>query len=181
MDVTLDADTANSFLQLSEDRKQVCCVERRQKVPEAAGRFERAACVLGSEGFCVRFYFQVEVSGKTSWDVGVARDSVTRRGKVKASPETGYWTVALRNGGRLVAKETNPIPLAVGAGLRKVGVFVDYPRGVVSFYDVTNMSHLYSFTGQRFTGKLRPLLSPSQREKGRNSAPLVICVDRPIT
>ncbi|XP_041927309.1 zinc finger protein RFP-like isoform X1 [Alosa sapidissima] len=182
VDVTLDADSANAFLQLSEDRRQVCCGQRRQKLQDVgAGRFDRAACVLGSEAFAQRFYFQVAVGSKSSWDVGVASEAVTRKGKVKATPETGYWTVALRRGAGLVAKETNPVPLAAGAGLQMVGVFVDYPRGVVSFYDVTSMSHLYSFTGQRFTGRLRPLLSPGQREKGRNSAPLVISVDRPIT
>ncbi|KAL2104388.1 hypothetical protein ACEWY4_001256 [Coilia grayii] len=179
--VTLDPATANPFLQLSEDRTQVCCGEKRQKVLEGAVRFDRAACVLGKEAFCGRFYFQVTVGGKTSWDVGVARDSVTRKGKVKATPDAGYWTVALRNGGSLMAKEANPVPLAAGLGLEKVGVFVDYPRGVVSFYDVANMSLLYSFTSQSFMGQLRPLLSPGQREKGRNSAPLAICVDRPIT
>ncbi|XP_063076111.1 uncharacterized protein LOC134466147 [Engraulis encrasicolus] len=182
VNITLDPATANPFLQLSEDRTQVCCGEKRQKVPDAAVRFDRAACVLSREGFCGRFYFQVVVGGKTSWDVGVARDSVTRKGKVKATPDAGYWTVALRNGGILVAKETNPVPLATGTvGIEKVGVFVDYPRGVVSFYDVLNMAHLYSFTGQRFSGRLRPLLSPGQREKGRNTAPLTISVDRPIT
>ncbi|XP_062408965.1 E3 ubiquitin-protein ligase TRIM39-like [Sardina pilchardus] len=181
VDVTLDADSANAFLQLSEDGRQVSCGPRRQKLADVAVRFERAACVLGGQAFAQRFYFQVAVAGKSSWDVGVASEAVTRKGKVKATPEAGYWTVALRRGAGLVAKETNPVPLAAGAGLQMVGVFVDYPRGVVSFYDVTSMSHLYSFTGQRFTGKLRPLLSPGQREKGRNSAPLIISADRPVT
>ncbi|XP_038561986.1 E3 ubiquitin/ISG15 ligase TRIM25-like [Micropterus salmoides] len=42
----------------------------------------------------------------------------------------------------------------------KVGVFVDYEEGLVSFYDVDAAAHIYSFTGCRFTEKLYPYFSP---------------------
>ncbi|RXN08239.1 E3 ubiquitin- ligase TRIM21-like protein [Labeo rohita] len=48
--------------------------------------------------------------------------------------------------------------------LERVGVFVDYEEGLVSFYDVETSSHIYSFTSQSFTDKLYPFLSPCYNE-----------------
>jgi hypothetical protein len=71
-------------------------------------------------------------------------------------------------------KDTPPIPLFLSQKPQKVGVFVDYKEGQISFYDVENMSHIYSFTGCTFTEKLHPYLNPCDNEEGPNSAPLVI-------
>lgn len=40
---------------------------------------------------------QVEVVGKTDWDLGVARKSVNRKGKVEVTPSNGYWFLSLRD------------------------------------------------------------------------------------
>jgi hypothetical protein len=37
---------------------------------------------------------------------------------------------------------------------QKVGVFVDYKKGQVSFYDVEVRSHIYSFTDCTFAERL---------------------------
>lgn len=39
---------------------------------------------------------QVEVSGKTDWDLGVARQSVVRKGKIEVTPSNGFWFLSLR-------------------------------------------------------------------------------------
>ncbi|KAK9536933.1 hypothetical protein VZT92_006678 [Zoarces viviparus] len=56
----------------------------------------------------------------------------------------------------------------------KVGVFVDYEEGLVSFYDVKSAALIYSFTGCCFTEKLYPLFCPCLNAGGENSAPLII-------
>ncbi|CAL8389346.1 unnamed protein product [Boreogadus saida] len=57
----------------------------------------------------------------------------------------------------------------------KVGVFVDYDEGVVSFYDVEARVHIYSATGCTFTEPLYPILCPGRYNyEGKNSAPLII-------
>ncbi|XP_028459586.1 tripartite motif-containing protein 34-like [Perca flavescens] len=58
--------------------------------------------------------------------------------------------------------------------LQKVGVFVDYEEGLVSFYDVDVAALIYSFTGCSFTEKLFPFFSPCMNVGGKNSAPLII-------
>ncbi|XP_052415792.1 E3 ubiquitin-protein ligase TRIM39-like [Carassius gibelio] len=175
VDVTLDQDTANSYLILSDDGKQVRCGDIRQKLPDKPERFDNYLDVLGKEGFSSgRFYFEVQVKGKTKWDLGVARESIYRRGKITARPSDGYWTVTLRNGDKYEACASPRVSLSLRVKPQRVGVFVDYEEGLVSFYDVESSSHIYSFTTQTFNEKLYPYFSPCNNDGGKNSSPLII-------
>ncbi|KAL7875467.1 hypothetical protein AOLI_G00104300 [Acnodon oligacanthus] len=175
VDVTLDPDTANPFLILSDDGKEVTHGKKQQKLPKNPKRFNRSDCVLGKEGFSSgRFYYEVQVRGKTEWDFGVARESVKRKGNITLSPEDGYWTLSLTDETEYEAVDSPSVPLSLKQAPQKVGVFVDYEEGLVSFYDVKSRSHIYSFTGQSFTEKLYPYFSPCGNYGGRNSVPLII-------
>ncbi|XP_060771648.1 E3 ubiquitin-protein ligase TRIM39-like [Neoarius graeffei] len=176
VDVTLDPDTAHPELILSDDGKQVKHGDKRQNLPDNPERFDRCVCVLGKEGFSSgRFYYEVQVRGKTEWDLGVARESINRKGDLTVSPKDGYWSVWLRNETEYEALDSPSVPRSLKQAPQKVGVFVDYEEGLISFYDVDAKSHIYSFTGQNFTEKLYPLFSPSLNDGGKNSAPLIIC------
>ncbi|KAL6491327.1 hypothetical protein MHYP_G00016720 [Metynnis hypsauchen] len=175
VDVTLDPETAHPELVLSDDAKQVTHGDTRQKLPDNPERFDRCPCVLGKEGFSSgRFYYEVQVRGKTDWDLGVARMSFNRKGLFKASPEKGYWSVWLRNETEYMALDSPRVPLSLKQAPQKVGVFVDYEEGLVSFYDVEARSRIYSFTGQSFKEKIYPLFSPCNNGRGKNSAALII-------
>ncbi|XP_072543291.1 E3 ubiquitin-protein ligase TRIM39-like [Salminus brasiliensis] len=175
VDVTLDPDTAHPELLLSDDGKQVTCGDKRQNVPDHPERFNRCVCVLGKEGFSSgRFYYEVQVRGKTQWLLGVTRESSNRKGQITPSPEDGYWTLLLRNETQYRAAASPSVPLSLKQAPQKVGVFVDYEEGLVSFYDVETRSHIYSFTGKSFTEKLYPFFCPSLCYRGKNSAPLII-------
>ncbi|XP_072892929.1 zinc-binding protein A33-like [Hemitrygon akajei] len=155
--VTLDVETANPWLEVSEDRKSVRRTGTRRDLPDTGKRFTHSACVLGSEGFTSgRHYWEVEVTRNRWWSLGVAAESVERNEAVTRSPETGFWIVgqiddemwALTSpGSRLPAR---PIP-------GRVGVYLSYESGTVSFYNAETKSHLHTFTGNKFTGKLYPL------------------------
>ncbi|KAK7132829.1 hypothetical protein R3I93_019159 [Phoxinus phoxinus] len=143
VDVTLDPDTANPYLILSDDGKQVSDGDIEQDVPENPKRFD-AMCVLAKQGFSSgRFYYEVQVKGKTEWDLGVVRKSITRKGKIWLSPEDGVWIVILRNENEYKACDDPPFSLSLRVKPEKVGVFVDYEEGLVSFYDVESRSHIY--------------------------------------
>uniref|UniRef100_A0A674F221 B30.2/SPRY domain-containing protein n=1 Tax=Salmo trutta TaxID=8032 RepID=A0A674F221_SALTR len=144
VDVTLDPDTAHPYLIMSEDGKQVRHGGTRLNRPYNPNRFDQVLNILGKEGSSSgRFYYKVNVQVKTMWTLGVARESINRKGNItKKKPQ-------------------------------KVGVFVDYEEGQVSFYDVEARSHIYSFTVCTFTEKVYPFLGPGN-DKGENSSLLFI-------
>ncbi|KAJ7987463.1 hypothetical protein DPEC_G00326760 [Dallia pectoralis] len=170
VDVTLDPDTAFPYLILSEDGKQVRRGDLKQDLPDNPKRFDLYPSVLGKDGFSSgRFYYEVQVKEKEWWIFGFARESVERKTGVTETPDKGYWTLWLMNGEYKAL--TDPFtPLSLREKPQKVGVFVDYEEGQVSFFNVETRSHIYSFTGQTFTEKLYPCFHP-----GYDSSPLVIC------
>ncbi|XP_047672089.1 butyrophilin subfamily 1 member A1-like isoform X2 [Tachysurus fulvidraco] len=175
VDVTLDPDTAHPSLILSADGKQVTCGDIWQDLPDTPQRFYSYANVLGKQSFYSgRFYYEVQVRGKTDWDVGVVRENINRKRQINESPQNGFWTVGMWNKNQYKALADPPVPLTLREKVEVVGVFVDYEEGLVSFYDVKTRSHIYSFTGQSFTEKLHPYFSPYLNYGGENSAPLII-------
>ncbi|XP_074928166.1 E3 ubiquitin-protein ligase TRIM21-like, partial [Chelonoidis abingdonii] len=170
VDVTLDPDTANPCLVLSEDRNRVRQGDTRQELPDNPERFDRYSIVLGAEGFAGgRCYWEVEVGHKAGWDLGVCRGSLSRKGEFTYNPGNGCSVMWLREGGykALTFPQT---PLLVSVRPSQVGIFLDYEADKVSFYNVTDKSHLFTFT-DTFSGTLRPYFYPG----ATNAAPLIIC------
>ncbi|XP_054453244.1 zinc-binding protein A33-like [Anoplopoma fimbria] len=175
VDVTLDPDTANPLLVVSPDGKQVTHGDRRRQLPKKPGRFEQVLNVLAKEGFSSgKFYYEVQVKDKTNWDLGVANQSINRKGDIRLSPKIGYWTIYFRKGSEFTANAGPAINLNVREVPQKVGVFVDYEAGQVSFHDADSRACIFSFTGWNFTEKLFPFFSPCGIDGNRNSAPLII-------
>ncbi|XP_046707486.1 erythroid membrane-associated protein-like [Silurus meridionalis] len=175
VDVILDPDTAHPKLILSADGKQVSPGNKRQNLPDTPERFNQCVCVLGKQSFSSgRFYYEVQFRGKTSWDLGVVRENINRKGEIIVKPQNGFWSVVLRNENQYEAFDDSSVPLTLREKVEIMGVFVDYEEGLVSFYDVNSRSLIYSFTGQTFTEKLYPFFSPCLNDGGKNSAPLII-------
>jgi len=174
VDVTLDPKTAHHELILSDDGKQVKHGNVKKKLPNNPERFSSSSCVLAKQSFSSgRFYFEVKVKEKTKWTLGVTEESINRKGDVTLSPEDGNWTVRLSNGNEYEALDDPPVLLSLRSRPQKVGVFVDYEEGLVS-YDVKAASLIYSFTGCTFKKKLLPYFCPKHNLDGKNSAPLII-------
>uniref|UniRef100_A0A672F5I9 B30.2/SPRY domain-containing protein n=1 Tax=Salarias fasciatus TaxID=181472 RepID=A0A672F5I9_SALFA len=170
VEVILDPDTANPYLVLSRDGKQVHHADVRQKLSDNPNRFDVCFNVLGKQGFSSgKFYFEVQVQDKTDWTVGVAKESSERKGNITLSPEDGFWTIWLRNEDEYEAIDYPSVHLSVKSQLQKVGVFVDYEGGMVSFYDADTADHLYTFSDCNFTEKLLPYFSPCTNDDGENS------------
>ncbi|KAM9334898.1 E3 ubiquitin-protein ligase TRIM21-like [Symphorus nematophorus] len=176
VDVTLDPETAHAALVLSDDGKQVHHGAVKKNLPDNPERFNPSCCVLAKQSFSSgRFYFEAEVKEKTRWTLGVAQKSIKRKGIIPLNPENGHWTIWLKNGEEYAALVGSPLPLSLNSKPQKVGVFVDYDQGLVSFYDVDAAALLYSFTSCSFAEKLYPFFSPGLNNDGINSAPMVIC------
>uniref|UniRef100_G1TX29 Tripartite motif containing 11 n=1 Tax=Oryctolagus cuniculus TaxID=9986 RepID=G1TX29_RABIT len=168
-DVTLDPDTANPELVLSEDRRSVQRGDLRQPLPDSPERFDPGPCVLGQERFSSgRHYWEVEVGDRASWALGVCRDNVDRKEKGELSVGNGFWILVFL-GSYYTCPERAFAPLRDPP--RRVGVFLDYEAGLLSFYSATDGSLLFVFPQTPFSGTLRPLFSPLSS----SPTPMTIC------
>ncbi|KAB0353990.1 hypothetical protein FD755_023316, partial [Muntiacus reevesi] len=156
VNLTLDAATAHPALFLSEEGRRVTWKEPFQDLPSCSQRFVSLPCALGqlhvSSG---RYFWEVGVGDAHSWDLGVCRDNVTKKGRVAMSPQNGFWAIRLYEGEYwgLKSVETS---LTLKEKPCRVGVFLDYEAGDVSFYNMADGSHIFTFSEQTFYGVLRP-------------------------
>uniref|UniRef100_A0A8C3T1Y8 Zinc finger protein RFP n=1 Tax=Chelydra serpentina TaxID=8475 RepID=A0A8C3T1Y8_CHESE len=154
--VTLDPDTAHPHLILSEDRKSVRWGPAQRDVPNNFRRFDPVPCVLGCEGFASgRHCWEVEVDG-SSWAVGVARESVRRKGGVSLEPEEGIWAMGQLNPIQYVALTSPWTSLPPDRRPRKIRVALDYERGQVAFLNTENNTQIFAFTAVAFAGRIFP-------------------------
>uniref|UniRef100_A0A674IMR7 Uncharacterized protein n=1 Tax=Terrapene triunguis TaxID=2587831 RepID=A0A674IMR7_9SAUR len=138
------------------DGKSVRWGPARQDVPDNFRRFDPVPCVLGCEGFTSgRHCWEVEVDG-SSWAVGVARESVTRKGGVSLEPEEGIWAVGQLNPIQYVALTSPWTSLPPDRRLRKIRVALDYKRGQVAFFNAENNTEIFTFIAVAFAGRIFP-------------------------
>ena len=119
--------------------------------------------VLGFEGITSgRCYWEVEIRNgdQNDWVLGVCREGVNRKGWYVESPEKGFWVVGRFEKGycACTAKQT-PLSFIQAPHPRfRMGVFLDYQEGDISFYNMADGSHIFSFPQASFSGTLFPYL-----------------------
>uniref|UniRef100_A0A8C6UDD4 E3 ubiquitin-protein ligase TRIM39-like n=1 Tax=Neogobius melanostomus TaxID=47308 RepID=A0A8C6UDD4_9GOBI len=173
VEVTLDRDTAHPNLILSYDHKQVYNGDHYRPLPDNPERFMTYTCVAGKHKFSTgRLYFEVHVGEKTGWYMGMAKKSTERKRRFQLTPENGLWLISFKNAECVAHDHTNLI-LDLKSTPKKIGVFVDYEEGIVSFYNVHTAEMIYSFTSCYFTEDLLPLFNPGTNG-ANNFHPLVL-------
>ncbi|XP_075961032.1 nuclear factor 7, brain-like [Anarhichas minor] len=151
--VILDPNTANPWLYLSDDLTSVRHGDTDQKLPDNPERNTYSTTVLGSEGFSSgKHSWEVEVGDHPHWFVGLAKESVDRKGKIFVSPEYGVWCLTHRSG---KYSDGSSQTVRVKKSLQRIRVQLDYDMGDVSFYDPEDMTHIYTLR-DTFTEKLFP-------------------------
>ncbi|XP_076737750.1 E3 ubiquitin-protein ligase TRIM39 [Maylandia zebra] len=178
VNVTLDPETASGWLVLSPDKKKVSLASQKKKtlLPDSPQRFDSCVCILGKQSFTFgRRYWVVQVGDKSDWDLGVAQESINRKGAITVRPENGYWAICRRKGGSLSACAGPSVTLNLHEIPKKVSIFLDYEERSVSFYDAEAKTHIYTYGGCSFSEPLYPYFNPCVQNNGRNVAPLVIC------
>nr|XP_023680469.1 E3 ubiquitin-protein ligase TRIM39-like isoform X1 [Paramormyrops kingsleyae]XP_023680470.1 E3 ubiquitin-protein ligase TRIM39-like isoform X1 [Paramormyrops kingsleyae] len=158
-EVTLDPMTNHPWLQLSDDRKRVQEGLSAAELPFSTQRFDGWPCVLGWEGFSYgRHYWEVDLANNGYWRLGLTTGSSKRNGRFPMVPSAGFWTLwkSTRQFYACTAPET---PLPPDMAPRRIGVYLDYEEGQISFYNASAKSHIYTFI-DTFRETLYPLFAP---------------------
>ncbi|XP_039373463.1 butyrophilin subfamily 1 member A1-like [Mauremys reevesii] len=163
--VTLDPDTAHPQLVLSEDHKSVTRGDTRQELPDNPERFDYWACVLGCEGFTSgRHCWEVDVGGRGLWAVGVARESVSRKGGISLNPDGGIWAVQRwKDQFQALSSPVTPLPLSRAPS--RIRVYLDCDRGQVTFIDAGDEAPIFTFPPGSVPGeRIQPWLRVWDRD-----------------
>nr|XP_015830353.2 E3 ubiquitin-protein ligase TRIM21 [Nothobranchius furzeri] len=178
VDVTLDPKTASGWLVLSSDGKKVSVSSqnRRPSLLNDPHSFDSCVAVLGKQSFTSgKRFWEVKVGDKTDWDLGVARESINRKGSITVRPDNGYWAICRRNGESLRACAGPSVTLNLYTSPQRVGILLDYKERSVTFYNTEAKTHIYTYKECAFTEPLYPYFNPCLHDNGKNTAPLVIC------
>lgn len=156
VDIKLDPTTAHRCL-VSEDGMKVIDGSENQGACDTS---RSPGSILGLNSLPTgKSYWEVEVSNKSGWILGVAGGNAKRKGKHDLSPDNSFWVIAHYENNEYTALTAPPVRLSLKEKPQKVGVFVNYKERFVSFYNVTAQSHIYSFTECSFTGEIFPHFS----------------------
>ncbi|XP_034150818.1 NLR family CARD domain-containing protein 3-like [Esox lucius] len=159
-DLTLDSNTVNRLLSLSEENRKVTWRREKQPYPDHPERFDYWSQVLCREGLSGCCYWEVEWSGGGAV-IGVTYKGINRRGYGDDSclgHNDKSWSLACYDERYSVChnNKTTGIPVT-SSDSHRVGVYLDWPAGTMSFYRVSSdtLTHLYTFNST-FTEPLYP-------------------------
>ncbi|XP_013921978.1 PREDICTED: tripartite motif-containing protein 7-like [Thamnophis sirtalis] len=137
-----------------------------QGCPETPERFDRELCVLGCEGFTTGWTWWevsveeadcVPVGGRDCWAIGVAKESVRRKGSFQLSPQEGIWAVGKWGGGQMIAFPKDQKKVILQRAPQRLRVRLGYEAETVEFLDAETEISLYTFRTGPFLGEtLRP-------------------------
>lgn len=146
-DVTLDPNTANPFLILADDGRDVRRGDMWASLPDNPERFDTEPCVLGGRGFNMgQHCWEVEVAeGGDWWAAGVARESVRRKGVLSFTPEEGIWAVGQWFGQYHAFTDPDWTPLHLAQVPRAIQVSLDLVGRQVAFADAENEAPIFAF------------------------------------
>uniref|UniRef100_A0A8C5FUZ6 NACHT, LRR and PYD domains-containing protein 12-like n=1 Tax=Gadus morhua TaxID=8049 RepID=A0A8C5FUZ6_GADMO len=138
-ELTLDPNTANELLSLSEDNRKVTRVEKNQSYPDHPERFDYWRQVLCREGLTGRCYWEVEREGDVH--IGVVYRGISRRG-VGDNSGLGWnnksWSLVCCDDDYVAGHNGSRTAICLPpARSNRVGVYLDRPAGSLSFYLVS--------------------------------------------
>ncbi|XP_042168108.1 stonustoxin subunit beta-like, partial [Oncorhynchus tshawytscha] len=156
-DLTLDPNTVNRLLSLSEENRKVTWRSEEQPYPDHPERFDYYRQVLCREGLTGRCYWEVEWSGGAV--IGVTYKGINRRGRGGCLGHNDTsWSLSCSDNSYIAWHNNNPTTIDVPSSRsHRVGVYLDWPAGTLSFYRASSdtLTHLITFT-PTFTEPLYP-------------------------
>ncbi|XP_058628736.1 NACHT, LRR and PYD domains-containing protein 12-like isoform X2 [Onychostoma macrolepis] len=164
--LTLDPNTANKRLILSEENREVTRVSEKQSYPDHPDRFDLWCQVLCRDSVCGRCYWEIECSGRVF--ISVSYKSISRKGLGDESwfgCNDQSWSLdcspssySFRHNDIVTVLPVKPIirRTRVYGNISRTGVFVDHGAGTLSFYSVSDTMRLIHTVQTTFTQHLYP-------------------------
>ncbi|XP_055362192.1 NACHT, LRR and PYD domains-containing protein 3-like isoform X2 [Betta splendens] len=154
--LTINTNTVNRHLQLSNNNRNVTHIWQDQSYPDHPDRFDWPQ-LLCSNGLTGRYYWEVEWGGGVY--ISVSYRGIRRKGDSKNcwfGDNDQSWRLKCTNGGYYVC-HNNIVTLISSSVSHRVSVYVDCPAGSLSFYRVSSdkLIHLHTFN-TTFTEPLYP-------------------------
>ncbi|XP_052473748.1 E3 ubiquitin-protein ligase TRIM16-like isoform X1 [Carassius gibelio] len=157
--LTLDLNTVNKRLRLSENNRVITVTYTVQPYPDHPDRFDVYRQVLCSESVCGRCYWELEWSGDIGVRISVSYKSISRKG-------SGYeclfgfndqsWSLICFPSSYSFTHNKIQTVIPVKSISRKIGVFVDHSAGTLSFYSISDTMSLIHTVQTTFTQPLYP-------------------------
>uniref|UniRef100_A0A9J8CDA8 Uncharacterized protein n=2 Tax=Cyprinus carpio TaxID=7962 RepID=A0A9J8CDA8_CYPCA len=146
-DLTLDPNTANTRLILSEGNKKMTCVKDHQPYPDHPERFDSLEQVLCRESLTGQCFWEVELRG---WGhVAVTYKGINR--KKRSDCRFGYneksWNLYCCDTIYSVWHNNDKTNIPHPSSSDRVGVYLDWSAGSLSFYSVSDthtLTHLHT-------------------------------------
>nr|XP_040027242.1 tripartite motif-containing protein 16 isoform X2 [Gasterosteus aculeatus aculeatus] len=139
-DLTLDPNTANPYLSFSDGRRGVTTRSEPQPYPDHPHRFTSWAQVLGRAGMAGRCYWEVEWAGSGGVSIGVCYKNMGRSGggsDSKLGHNSRSWSLDCSPSDCFF--QHNKERVTVGAACcSRIGVYLDFRGGTLSFYNVSD-------------------------------------------
>ncbi|XP_048866525.1 uncharacterized protein LOC125739964 [Brienomyrus brachyistius] len=157
--LTLDPNTAHRRLSLSGGNRKVTC-GAEQPYPDHPERFDWWDQVLCRESLTGRCYWEAEWSGDGAW-IGVTYKGIRRKGwsdDCRLGFNEKSWSLFCNTDRYSVLHNNKDTVIPIKpSGSRRVGVYLDWGAGTLSFYRVSSdgLTLLYRFTSS-FTEPLYP-------------------------
>uniref|UniRef100_A0A4W6D669 B30.2/SPRY domain-containing protein n=1 Tax=Lates calcarifer TaxID=8187 RepID=A0A4W6D669_LATCA len=158
--LTIDTNTVNRFLKLSDNNRKVTRVRKDQSYPDHPDRFDQWSQLLCRTGLTGRCYWEVEWRGRV--DISVSYGGIGRKegSDCRFGLNDQSWSLRCSEGGYSVChrKCVTCVPSSSSSSVsNRVAVYVDCPAGSLSFYRVSSDSliHLHTFN-TTFTEPLYP-------------------------
>lgn len=180
-DVVLDPDSAHPKLIVSPEGDSVSYTDTWQEVSENPSRFDTTLNVISRKSFTdVRNYWEVQVVGKTYWELGLTYPKIPRKGREEdcwlgRGPMS--WCVEYFNGDYTAWHNgvSHELTHVSGITFQRIGIFSSSEGGLICFLGADTMTPLYSFCAGTFTDILYQAVCPGHDNQGTNRKPLLIC------
>ncbi|XP_058625659.1 NACHT, LRR and PYD domains-containing protein 13-like isoform X2 [Onychostoma macrolepis] len=167
-DLTLDPNTVNTELIMSEENKKVTHVKDPQPYPDHPERFEGIPQVLSRESLTGRCYWEAQ------WEVW-ARVAMSYKGTSRKEGTNSMfglddksWSLFCNANGFNIWHKNKTKNIPFRSSSKKVGVYLDWPAGTLSFYSISDthtLTHLHTFnttfTEPLYAGFMMNLLNSS--------------------